>query len=125
MSGRREWTSMAMPWTVLMTGTASAPAAATRGAPAGPGQGSRQLAVFLDAIAGDVDDDGHAPRNPDGRHIPDQSLDADVLEPDGVQHAAGRLGRPRLKVAGARPQGGALADDGAQLLDIEDLRELT
>ena len=52
-----------------------------------------------------------------------QGLDADSLrarlEADGVEHAGGRLGGARLRVAGPGREGRALADDGAQALDVK------
>ena len=64
---------------------------------------ARDLDVIRDRLAGDVDDHRHPPAGPRPGVLLDDGVDARVLQPDRVEHAARRLGHARRRVADARP----------------------
>src|SRR5262249_5958572 len=60
-----------------------------------------------------------------GQVVGDEVLDAVVVQPDGVEHARGRLDGARRGVAGARLAGDGLGDDAAQAREVEGAGHLT
>ncbi len=89
--------------------------------PATPSSRAASGSVVSDALPGDVDDDRHLPGGPQGRLLPDQGLDADVLEADRVEQSGRGLGQPRRRIALPRLQGSPFADDGSQPLDVDEV----
>ena len=92
--------------------------------PSTPSSAAAHSPYSLDAAAEDADDDGHLPARPRRRQVAPQLVDADVLQADRVEHAGRRLVDALRRRAGARPQRRRLADDGAQAVDVEELRVL-
>ena len=60
----------------------------------GIGQNLRQLDVFLDGRPADVDDDDRVARLEVRELLTDETMHADALEADGIQHPGGRLDDP-------------------------------
>ncbi len=53
--------------------------------------------------------------------MPDEIFDADILQADGVEHAADRLGDARRGVARLRLEGDALGNQAAEAVDVHQL----
>ena len=62
-------------------------------------QDRRQLHVFLDGRSADIHDDDGAARAKLRHLFGDESMDADALQADRVQHSRGRLHDPRRRMA--------------------------
>ena len=86
-----------------------------------PVEPPRDLHVVVDRLARDVDDDRRLPGRPRLGVLLDDRVDARVLEPDRVEHAARRLGHARRRVADARLERRALAADPAEPVDLDDV----
>ena len=77
------------------------------------------LDVFLAARAGDADDDRRAERGQVGQLPFDERLDAVVVQPDGIEHAAGGFDGSRRRIARPRLLRDRLGQDSAQPRDVD------
>ena len=72
--------------------------------------------------AGDRDDGPRAVLGQPGQVVRDERVDPRALQPDRVEHAAGRLGHPRGRATRPRRRHDRLGDHGTELRDVEELR---
>ena len=82
--------------------------------PGAPSRRGRDVGELLGAVAPEVGDDARSAARSAGSRSRQERLDADVLEADRVQHAAGRLDQARRRLARRRAQREPLHADRAE-----------
>ncbi len=95
-----------------------------RGHALGVGQHARDLAVLVERRAADVHDHRRAEPPQLRQLFLDEAVDADALQADRVQHAAGRFDDARRRMALALGEEQALDRDAAERREIDGVRVL-
>ncbi len=82
-------------------------------------QDLRHAPVFVDGFTEDVGDDRNVVPPEKRQFLCDEGPDADVLEPDGVEHPGRGLHDPRRRISGASFEREPLDDDRPQSVQID------
>ena len=77
-------------------------------------QDPRDLGVFVNGRSAHVDDDGGATRAKLRQFFRDESMNANALKPDRIQHAGGRFDDARRRVTFAFAEEETFDGDGAE-----------
>ncbi len=85
----------------------------------------RHLDELIHRLAGDVGNDRGRQRAQVRQMMFDEVIDPVIVQPDGVQHARGRLHRSRRRIANARQARNRLGNDAAQPGEIDRAGHLT
>mgnify|MGYP001693751012 CR=1 FL=1 len=79
----------------------------------------RHFRVFADIVSEKVGDAGRINAADERQLFFDKGIDADVLQADGVEHAGGRFGRARRRIAGTWARRQSLGDVGADFMQVD------
>src|SRR2546426_307154 len=126
-SGMR--TARASSWTMrratgLMAGPGRPPGPPARGGRGGAPSPAGALGELLGAIAPEVGDHPRPGRAQRGEAAGEEGLHADVLEADGVEHAARRLDQAGCRLAGRGPEREPLHGERTERAQVDQPGEL-